>query len=1192
MSVEEFVTGNGYKWCGENNRPSCGMNLSEIKQGARLVGLRSGEPVEIISVESTDGDVVNVVFRSSDGSLGQRLVSAEDAEGLEVASEDRWSFDAEGSHFRLASEARRIELAHLFDPFTAVEAAGIDPLPHQIEAVYERLLPMQPLRFLLADDPGAGKTIMAGLYIRELVLRGDLARCLIVAPGSLVEQWQEELWDKFSMSFDIMSRDMVESSRTGNPFLERNLLIARIDQLSRNDDLLAKLQVSEWDLVVVDEAHKMSAHLYGNEVDKTKRFQLGERLREQTRNFLLMTATPHNGKNEDFLLFMSLLDPERFAGRLRKNADMPDVSDVMRRYVKENLLTFDGKRLFTERIATTVKYDLSPPEQHLYEEVTNYVRTGMNRAQALEEGGDRRRGLVVGFALAGLQRRLASSPAAIHESLRRRRQKLEGQVSELEGLANGDAPIPVADLPKGLHLADLEDFDFDDYDDEELEDIENEVIDGATAAATVVELEKELVELRELERIAAEVRASRQDRKWNELASILQSDEFIGGQNPRKLIVFTEHKDTLYYLTERIESLLGRPEAVVTIHGGVKREDRRRVQDGFRNDPTVQVLVATDAAGEGVNLQRANLMVNYDIPWNPNRIEQRFGRIHRIGQKQTCFLWNLVAHNTREGKVFERLFQKIEQQRKVYGDQVYDVLGDAQINQSLQELLINAIRYGEDPKVVARMEEVVDAEIGTQLEDVLAERALASEVLAGTGLAEIRDQMELAKARKLQPGFVAAFFTAALDHLGGRVARREADRFEVTRVPATVRSREREARAHGPVHNRYERITFDKDLVVGADDKPRAELVAPGHPLLAALIDTILEAHGDTLTAGATLVDESSDSVTPRVLVYLDHAITDGRFDNSGRNRAISRRCQFVEVDQTGDITDPGADPYLNYRAMEADEDGLIAANVDHSWADAGVEAVARSWAIANLATPHFTDIAEITKARVAKVRQAVEERLDSEIRYWDARAAELKQQELHGKKPRATSGRARQRADDLDARKQRRLRELDSEADLVNQPPNVVAAALIIPRGLLDALAGVVEPMTPGDTTESDRRAVAAVKKAEEALGRIPEEQHHNNPGFDILSLDPETRTRYFIEVKGHKPSTKEIKVSAVQVRQGKQNPERFRLAVVEVPEEPDAEPIVSYFVRPFDGYDLHFAQTYLPMKVADLMPLAVEPE
>lgn len=1165
------------------------MQLDEIVVGARLAGVIAAGPVEVLNV-TVHGDVATIVFREPDGNLGQRLVTSDEAEGFGRSTGQRWSFDADGSDFRLASEARRIELAHLFDPFTAVEAAGIDPLPHQIEAVYQRLLPMQPLRFLLADDPGAGKTIMSGLYIRELLLRGDLARCLIVAPGSLVEQWQEELWDKFSLSFELMSRHMVEAARTGNPFIEKNLLIARVDQLARSDELVAKLGVSDWDLVIVDEAHKMSARLYGNEVDKTKRFQLGEVLRERTRNLLLLTATPHNGKNEDFLLFLSLLDPERFAGRLRHDAKVPDVSDVMRRYVKENLLTFEGKRLFPERHATTVKYDLSPAEQRLYDEVTEYVRTGMNRAQALQEGGDRRRGLIVGFALAGLQRRLASSPEAIFQSLRRRRVRLEGQLAEMERIANHKGPVPISDLPKGVRLADLEDFDFDDYDDDELEQLEDEVIDAATAAATVAELRAELHELRELESIAAEVRASREDKKWTKLSELLQAEQFTSGGNPRKLIIFSEHKDTLNYLVERIRSLVGRNEAVVAIHGGMKREDRRRTQEAFRSDPTVQILVATDAAGEGVNLQRANLMVNYDLPWNPNRIEQRFGRIHRIGQKQTCFLWNLVAHTTREGKVFERLFEKIEQQRGVYGDQVYDVLGNSEINRSLQELLIEAIRYGEDPEVARRLDEVVDGDIGKQLEELIEERALASEVLSTSLIAGIRDRMELAQARKLQPGFIEAFVAAALDRFGGRMAHREVGRYEITRVPATIRSREREARVGGAVLDRYERITFDKAHVAADGDRPRADLLAPGHPLLAALIDTVLETYGHTLTTGATLVDPADPSETPRALVYLEHSIADAR---SGQRSPVSRRFQFVEVQPDGSAVDPGAEPYLNYRAVTEEEQHLIAEGVERDWADDSVEGVARSWAIANLATPHFDEVADVTRARITKVKAAVQQRLDQEIQYWDARAAELKQQELHGKKPRLNSGRARQRADDLDARKQRRMRELDAEADLVNQPPTVVAAALVIPQGLLDRLNGLPsDPAQPVDTTETDRRAVEAVKAVERSLGRIPDEQPHNNPGFDILSLDPVTGVRYFIEVKGHLPSTTEIKVRARQVRQAIQNPERFRLAVASVPTDPLAEPVVYYFVHPFDGYELHFAQTYVPLDVAELIASAVEPQ
>jgi superfamily II DNA or RNA helicase len=1160
------------------------LELHELKVGLRVRGLVAAGDVTIVAVESHGEGIVNVVYRADDGQIADRLLTAEDASRAEEASGWRWSFDADGAAFKLASEARRIQLAHLFDPFAGVGSSTIQPLPHQIEAVYGRLLPAQPLKFLLADDPGAGKTIMAGLYIRELMLRGDLDRCLVIAPGSLVEQWQEELDDKFGMRFRIMSRDLVESARTGNPFQEEHLLIARLDQLSRSEELQAKLAVTDWDLVIVDEAHKMSARLFGDEVNRTLRFQLGELVRDRARNLLLLTATPHNGSNDDFLLFMSLLDPDRFAGRLRNNKKLPDVSDLMRRYVKENLLTFEGKRLFRERRAMTVNYDLSPEEQRLYESVTSYVQEGMGRAQAMEQGGDRRRGLAVGFALAALQRRLASSPEAIFQSLRRRRERLTmqlldaqkaGQLAEVRGLSS--------------RLADPDGLDSDDFDDDEFELLEDEAIENAMSAESIVELEAEIAHLRLLEAVAGEVRSSGQDRKWLELSAILQSAEFNAAGEPRKLIVFTEHRDTLNYLESRIRTLLGKPEAVVSIHGGIRREDRRRVQDAFRNDPVVKILVATDAAGEGVNLQRANLMVNYDLPWNPNRIEQRFGRIHRIGQEQICHLWNLVAHGTREGMVFARLFAKIEQQRGLYGDQIYDVLGDSEINRSLQELLLEAIQYGKDPAVQARVDEVIDSQIGVRLKTVLDERALASNVLDESSIGAIRHRMEEALSRKLQPGFIQAFFTAALDDVGGRIAPREAGRFEITRVPATVRSRENEVAAGGPLQAAYERVTFDKERVAG--DGVRAELLSPGHPLLNALINTTLDRYGSTLASGTTFVDPADPGDTVRVLIYLEHTVTDGRLQQGAR-KVVSRRFQFVEVTADGDVTDPGAEPYLNYEPIDEATRALMA-GLDASWANDGIELTARSWATANLASPHFGEVADVTKARIERTRRAVEERLNSEIRYWDARAAELKQQELHGKKPRLNSGRARQRADDLEARKARRLRELDIEADLINHAPTVVAAALVVPQGLVDQLAGfhpvIVDPEVARDT---DRRAVSAVMAAERALGRNPVEQDHNNPGFDILSEDLGTGVLYFIEVKGYRPETPEIKVRARQVRQAKQNPERFRLAIARVPNEPDGEPTVRYLVRPFDTYELHFAQTYVPLDVADLMPISVEPQ
>ena len=1149
-------------------------------------GLVAAGDVSIVAVEPHGDAIVNVVFRDADGHIGDRLLTAEQALQVSVAQGRRWTFDGDPHGFKLASEARRIQLAHLFDPFSAVAASTIQPLPHQIDAVYGRLLPMQPLKFLLADDPGAGKTIMSGLYIRELMLRGDLERCLVVAPGSLVEQWQEELFDKFDLRFDILSRDMVEAARTGNPFQERNLLIARLDQLSRSEDLQAKLGVSDWDLVIVDEAHKMSARLWGDEVNRTLRFQLGEQLRDRARNLLLLTATPHNGSYDDFMLFLSLLDPDRFTGRLRNHAQLPDVSDVMRRLVKENLLTFDGKRLFRERRATTVNYDLSFEEQRLYEAVSSYVQEGMGRAQAIEQGGDRRRGLAIGFALAALQRRLASSPEAIYQSLRRRKEKLTAQLLEAQRAGK------LADARRlDGRLADPDGFDSDDFDDDEFERLEDEAIENVMSAESMVELEREITELRVLEMLAADVRASGQDRKWVELSNILQSPELTAPGEPRKIIVFSERRDTLNYLEAKIRTLLGRPEAVVVIHGGMRRDDRRRVQDSFRNDPAVRILVATDAAGEGVNLQRANLMVNYDLPWNPNRIEQRFGRIHRIGQEQVCHLWNLVAHGTREGLVFQRLFAKIEQQRAVYGDQIYDVLGDSEINRSLQDLLIEAIRYGKDPAVLARVDEVIDAQIGSRLQTVLDERALAANVLDPSSIGSIRHRMEEALARKLQPGFVQAFFAAALDDLGGRIAPREAGRFEITRVPASIRSRDREVAAGGPLLSAYERVTFDKDRVTVGPGVMRAELVTPGHPLLKALIATTLDRHGEALASGTTLIDPADASDIVRVLVYLEHTITDGRVEHGAR-RVVARRFQYVEITEQGDIRDPGAEPYLAYEPADEGVRGLLA-GVGVDWVDGGVDETARSWATANLATPHFGEVAEVTKARLERVRRAVEDRLNGEIRYWDLRAHELKEQELHGKKPRLNSGRARQRADDLEARKTRRLRELDIEADLVNHAPTVVAAALVIPQGLIDRLRGDTStaPMDQEVARETDRRAVAAVMATERALGRKPVEQAHNNPGFDILSEDPRSGIVYQIEVKGHRPATTEIKVRAPQVRQAKQNPERFRLAVVLVPDEPEGLPVVRYFLRPFDRYELHFPQAYVPLDVHGLLAAAVEP-
>ncbi len=1158
-------------------------SLSEICAGQRLNGIVVGEEVEVLVLQIHGLSSATIVYRTGNGQLGERLLAESDLADVNEVAGRRWSFDADGEAFRLASEAQRMRWAHLHDPFVALDTSKIDPYPHQIEAVYDHLLNHTPLRFLLADDPGAGKTIMSGLLIRELMMRGDVARCLIVAPGGLVEQWQDELGDKFNLAFDLMSREAMDTARSGNPFLDRNLLIARLDQLARGDDLREMLKATDWDLVIVDEAHKMSAHQYTSEIKKTKRFELGELLRDRTRHLLLLSATPHNGKNDDFMAFMTLIDPERFAGRLR-NTEMPDVSDVMRRRVKENLRTFEGNPLFPKRTAISPKFELSPPEHALYEKVTDYVRYEMNRADEMNRAG-KRKGIIVGFALAVLQRRLASSPEAIYKSLSRRHDRLAKQARELGRMAASKQPITVTDLPKGLNLTDLEDFDHEDYDNQQHAELE-QVVDAATAAATVDELEAEVNRLADLVENADRVRNSRVDTKWTELRDVLRSEDFRSVDGPRKLIVFTEYTDTLNYVAERIRAELGAPESVLTIHGGINRKERRAIQDRFRVDPLARILVATDAAGEGVNLQIANMVVNYDLPWNPNRIEQRFGRVHRIGQQRPCFLWNLVAHNTREGKVFERLFEKIEQQKKVYGNEVYDVLGDSAINKSLRELLIRAIRDEGDPEHRAYMDQVIDDGIGAQVTTLIEESLVVATPLEEQTTGAVRDRMESARAHKLQPWFVEAFFIEAFRRYGGTIHLREAGRFQIGWVPAALRSGGTQP---GEVHERYFRVTFDKQRIQPKGHKP-AELISPGSPLLIAVVDKVLAEHAGTLQRGATLIAPEDHSTEPRLLVYIDHSVTDGRQVN-GQPLVISRRFHYVEIDRH-DRVQSHIEPYLAYAPANDQQLHQIKDRLDFTWVDSSAEDAARNWAIEHLASKHLEECAVLTKQRVHRTREAVRKRLHAEIRYWDMQSAEAKQKETDRRKPKISSARAKDRAERLADRLARRRLELDLQDSLASNPPTIAGAALIVPQGLLDVWAGnSPDPEAEADRAETDRRGVMAVCKAEKAIGRVPTPQTHSNPGFDIESVDPETGMHYFIEVKSHLPQTTEISVSTPQVQKAKTNPERWRLAIASVPEDPSSEPTVRYLIEPFRDHAQQFAQTKVILQVAKLLERAKAP-
>ena len=1149
------------------------MTLEDLQPNAAVRGILTDGLVVVVSVQWFGSEALELTYKTPDGKVANELLYRSDEARLEVAEQGQpWSFDGDGALFRLVSEALRIRLAHLFDPVLAVHTSVVEPLPHQITAVYESMLPRQPLRFLLADDPGAGKTIMAGLLIKELIARGDLERCLIVCPGSLAEQWQDELYQRFQLPFEIMTNDKLEAARTGNWFLEADLVIARLDKLARDEQVQQKLQAPDtgWDLVVCDEAHKMSASFFGGEIRYTKRYRLGQLLSTLTRHFLLMTATPHNGKEEDFQLFMALLDSDRFEGRFRDGVHVADVSDLMRRMVKERLLKFDGKPLFPERIAYTVPYQLSEAEAQLYEAVTDYVREEFNRADALANA---KRAGTVGFALTILQRRLASSPEAIYQSLRRRRERLESRLCELE---ESRRPGSAASTVTELDAEDIE--DLDDAPGHEVEATETRILDQATAARSITELKAEIDTLKMLESRALDVRRRGGDAKWRELASLLSevfttsgiagrigepTAPYSGGEIPRpvpsptqKLVLFTEHRDTLRYLQDRITTLLGRAESVVVIHGGMAREDRHQAQEAFRHDPAVQVLLATDAAGEGINLQRAHLMVNYDLPWNPNRLEQRFGRIHRIGQTEVCHLWNLVADQTREGDVYQRLLTKLEQARQALGGQVFDVLGKLEFEgRPLRDLLLEAIRYGEQPEVRARLDTAVDQALDhSSLQDLLEERQLVHDAMDASRLQRVREEMERAEARRLQPHYIEAFFLEAFQRIGGSARQREPRRYEVTRVPAPIRNQS--------VLPRYERVAFDKSLVA-LSGQPAAAFVCPGHPLLDAVLDLTLEQHRDLLKRGAVLVDERDLGQTPRVLFYLEHAIQDAGRTRAGDRRMVSKQMLYVEIDAAGNARHLHYAPYLDYRPLAQDEPSVeaILERPECAWINREMEQQAQAYAVAQVVPEHLAQVRDPKLALIAKTEAAVKDRLTKEISYWDHRAEQLKLQEQAGVSgARLNSDEARKRADALQTRLHKRLHELKLEAQLSPLPPVVLGGLLVVPQGLVDAMVGRRSPV---DTQEVAARARAIVMEVERGLGYEPTDREFDKLGYDIESRVPDTGRLRFIEVKGRASGAATITVTKNEILYSLNKPDDFILAIVEF--LADGRHRVSYLRHPF---------------------------
>lgn len=1152
------------------------MALEDLVQGLKLVGLSSHGPVEIVSVTSSGKNAVTLVYRDSDGSIEERIILRSQISKLRAWDKNLIrAFDADPDDWKLGAEAVRIRNVSSFDPMVALTTSDLDPLPHQLRAVYEELLPRTPLRFLLADDPGAGKTIMAGLYVKELILRSDAERVMIVVPGGLADQWKDELEEKFDLNFEILTRDAISATGNSSVFSGKRLLIAKMDMLARDPVLIEQIRISSWDAVIIDEAHRMSAHFYGDEVNRTKRYDLGLALGEAARHFLLMTATPHSGNPDSFNLFLSLLDADRFEGRLRSGDRPASLDGMMRRMVKEDLLTMDGKALFPERRAYSLEFELSDPEQELYEVVTQYVRDQMIMAQQLGEDGDERRKNNIGFALTVLQRRLASSPAAILRSLERRRERILTSIAAFVtdsefGITRQAQLHEAQEFFNEQSMVNFDQFELDELDADERENLEDNVIASASLSLSEEALRLEVLQLDALIAVAQKVKDSGNDKKWSELQKLLTGNDLVRDDDGsiRKIIIFTEHKDTLNYLETKIQGIVDDHSQIERIDGSTARNDRRKIQERFMNDPNVRILIATDAAGEGLNLQRSHLMVNYDLPWNPNRIEQRFGRIHRIGQTEVCHLWNLVAVSTREGQVFQRLLQKLEEMRTAYKGKVFDVLGEAFQEISLRDMLIQAVQYGDDPQRKIERDKVIDATVGDGIRELLEARALNAEFIDSNSVDEIRKAFEEAQARKLQPHYIKAFFIEAFTRLGGKIEARDDGRFEITSVPPAVIERDRTFGIGAPVVGRYERVTFDRDLIQGESDL-RAQLIAPGHPLMASVTDLIVEAASPLLRQGTILIDESDPSEDPRLIVGVKSEIHNAIKFANGKQQVVDKVFEYVEISKSGNVHFGGPAPYLDYMAC-IDGAEKFADLVSDSWLAQGYEKLTQDWFVENRIPQRLSYVQAKVDEHVSRTRRLVNERLTSEISYWDKLHDEILE-DPHGRKRRISAATAFSRARMLEGRLINRFAVLEQESQLHPSNPLVSSCALVIPQGLMDKFLGSTSEAVAThakNTEEVDRRAIKKTVAAEKLLGRQPEVMPHNNPGWDIRSFTGGEPT-VFIEVKGRIEGADTFTITRNEVLTAKNIGDSYRLVLVRVSTEGEDFDEIRYVSNPFSEHE-----------------------
>ena len=820
-----------------------------LKEGTIVEGPFWSEPVELKKVINRNIGFHLIGSTINTGQHIDVIIPFEDLDKIRV-KDFYLSFTSDGEELFLCLESIRFSHASLFDPFLAINVSKIDPLPFQIEAVYGYVLKLPKVRFLIADDPGAGKTIMAGLVLKELKLRGVIKRILIVVPGHLKDQWRRELQERFQEPFTLIGRQVMDAHYGENVWERENQIITSID-FAKQEDILNTLANVQWDLVVVDEAHKMAAYRYGITTSKTERYRLGEVLSKNTKHLLFLTATPHKGDPENYRLFLDLLEPGFFATKemVKESIDNTENPLFIRR-LKEDLKDFDGRPIFTNRYAVTLKFRLSDRERILYNQLSDYVVSQYNKAiQKTSNKG-------IAFALLILQRRLASSTYALYKSLERRKERLEKLLKE-------------QDIKIKTSSFDLE----DDEDVEENERWQREKEwESLSVSENKEELKKEIYIINELIAISSEIINNEEEVKLKELKKAIEEgfkkiEELEGN---KKILIFTESRDTMDYLVNKIKSWGYR---VNFVHGGMSLEERIEAEKIFKNE--TEVMVATEAAGEGINLQFCHIMINYDIPWNPNRLEQRMGRIHRYGQKKDVYMFNIVAEDTREGEVFKKLFEKIEEIKNSLGtDKVFDIIGDIFYGKNLYQLIIEAVTRAKTiDEIIKEIDIVVDSDYIQRIKDILGE-SLATRNIDYTRL---REMAEKAREFRLIPEYVEEFFKKAFVKAGGKYRIKKDSFLSIENIPYEIKNIAKSR--FGPIATSYQKITFDKEI---AFLNPDSEFISFGHPLLEALIYWIKERYIDGLKRGA--VFEDPDGRLDGYIFFYEGEVKDGKGETAGKN--------------------------------------------------------------------------------------------------------------------------------------------------------------------------------------------------------------------------------------------------------------------------------------------------------------------